>query len=426
MILTLEVIGEQAERLGAGRRKVFNAIGGTIGRLPDNDWVFADPFVSGRHALIRYLNNRFFIEDTSTNGVFVNAPDSRLPKGQAHPLNQGDIVFIDVYQIKVSIERDEAADAQKAANDPFGALNPRADKGKAVKADSPAARLPEPIQQSSNDDQHTASLVVSHDEDDESQSNMTEWFGMTEMEPAQPRQRPPSKAPAKAPVPRPLTRPPVRPPPKSPPAPRTSSASSQGAEDSDLLRTLLEAAGIEDLEPSEEVARTCGEILRAAVSGIMEVLRSREQLKEELRIRSTTFKPANNNPLKFSADADDAFHNLLIKQNDGYLAPPEAFAEALQDIRDHQQAVQSALRLAFETMLAQFDPNRLQDEFDRNLKKGSILGVPAKLRYWDLYRDKYGALVKDAEASFRTLFANEFARAYEEQIERLKGRGRVR
>jgi len=193
-----------------------------------------------------------------------------------------------------------------------------------------------------------------------------------------------------------------------------------------LLRTLLEAAGIEDLEPSEEVARTCGEILRVAVSGIMEVLRSREQLKEELRIRSTTFKPANNNPLKFSADADDAFHNLLIKQNDGYLAPPEAFAEALQDIRDHQQAVQSALRLAFETMLAQFDPNRLQDEFDRNLKKGSILGVPAKLRYWDLYRDKYGALVKDAEPSFRTLFANEFARAYEEQIERLKGRGRVR
>ena len=48
MILTLEVIGEQAEDLGAGSRKVFNAVGGTIGRLPDNDWVFPDPYVSGR------------------------------------------------------------------------------------------------------------------------------------------------------------------------------------------------------------------------------------------------------------------------------------------------------------------------------------------------------------------------------------------
>jgi type VI secretion system FHA domain protein len=188
----------------------------------------------------------------------------------------------------------------------------------------------------------------------------------------------------------------------------------------------MEAAGIEGLEPSEEVARMFGEILRAAVIGVMDVLRSREQLKDELRIRGTTFKPANNNPLKFSADAADAFHNLLVKQNSAYLSPPAAFTDALNDILDHQQAMQTAMRLAFETMLAQFDPNRMQDEFDRHLKKGSILGVPAKLRYWDMYRDKYGDIVKDAETSFRTLFGNEFARAYEEQIGRLKARGHTR
>jgi type VI secretion system FHA domain protein len=209
--------------------------------------------------------------------------------------------------------------------------------------------------------------------------------------------------------------------------PRQSSPSDRtGAATEGSLETLLKAAGVDDLEPTDELARTCGEILRVVVNGLMDVLRAREQLKEELRIRSTTFKPANNNPLKFSADAEDAFHNLLVKQNSAYLSPPEAFAEALQDIRDHQQAVHTALRFAFETMLAQFDPNRLQEEFDRQMKKGSILGVPAKLRYWDLYKDKYGAVVKDAEASFRTLFGNEFARAYEEHIERLKGRGRSR
>ena len=39
-----------------------------------------------------------------------------------------------------------------------------------------------------------------------------------------------------------------------------------------------------------------------------------------------------------------------------------------------------------------FDPERLQEDVDRQMKKGSILGVPGKLRYWDLYREKYGAL----------------------------------
>jgi type VI secretion system FHA domain protein len=135
-------------------------------------------------------------------------------------------------------------------------------------------------------------------------------------------------------------------------------------------------------------------------------------------LRGTTFKPQHNNPLKFSANVDDAFHNLLVKQNAAYLSPPDAFEDALRDVRDHQAAIIAAMRLAFESMLAQFDPTRLQEDFDRQLKKGSILGVPAKLRYWDLYREKYGELAKDGDASFRSLFAEEFAKAYEEQLER--------
>src|SRR6185503_12810655 len=119
MILTLEVIGEQAEDLGAGGRKVFNAIGGTIGRLPDNDWVFPDPYVSGRHALIRYVNGKFFVEDTSTNGVFINSPDNRLARGQPQQLRNGDLLYIDAYRINVSIQNDAT---EELRNDPFAAV----------------------------------------------------------------------------------------------------------------------------------------------------------------------------------------------------------------------------------------------------------------------------------------------------------------
>src|SRR5690606_40282404 len=54
-----------------------------------------------------------------------------------------------------------------------------------------------------------------------------------------------------------------------------------------------------------------------------------------------------------------------------YLAPTDALEDAFHDVRDHQSAFLTAMRLAFEAMLARFDPGRLQDDFDRQLKKGS-------------------------------------------------------
>jgi type VI secretion system FHA domain protein len=418
MILTLEVLGEQATALGAGSRKVFHSIGGTIGRLPDNDWVFPDPYVSGRHALIRYLNGKFFIEDTSTNGVFINSPGHRLSKTQAHPLRSGDVLYIDAYQIRVAIEKE--AGGSKAADDPFAGLPERGRK-----AAAPPAR-PVPPVPAAHEEDHTASLVVASEEQE------IEWFGLSEAG-LPPQSAAPSRAEsprAPAPQPRRSPPPPTRPTPMhgsagraefKPESSGSHAAHSPGSGGNDAyLRELMAAAGIEGLEPSAELAHTFGDILRVMVGGLMEVLRARERMKDELRMRGTTFQPAHNNPLKFSANVDDAFHNLLVKRNPAYLAPTDAFEDALHDIRDHQTAILTATRLAFETMLAQFDPERLQDEFERQNKKGSILGVPAKMRYWDLYRDKYGVLAKDADASFRKLFGEEFAKAYEEQLARLK------
>jgi type VI secretion system FHA domain protein len=424
MILTLEVIGEQAQDLGASGRKIFNAIGGTIGRLPDNDWVFPDPYVSGRHALIRYLNGKYFIEDTSTNGVFVNTPDSRISRTESHQLHDGDVVYIDAYQIKVTIAKDPEA---KEEDDPFAQL--RARKGG-------TRQIPPPRPPPADGEDRTEAMAkrpAARRDDDHSEG--TVWFGSTDMstsgpEPAMPEPRkaePPRPAPAVNPraARRPPAPSPVRPVPSAPSAPPPSAPPPSSGETAQL-RALLDAAGIEGLDPSSEAARTLGAMLRAAVGGMMEVLRARERMKDELRVRGTTFKAQNNNPLKFSANTDDAFHNLFVKRNPAYLDPAAAFEDAFRDVRDHQAAFLSAMRLAFESMLARLDPNQLQEEFDRQIKKGSILGVPAKLRYWDLYRDKYSDLAKDAQSAFRILFGDAFAKAYEEQLERLQGLARGR
>jgi type VI secretion system protein ImpI len=377
MILTLEVTGTQAQDMGACHRKVFNAIGGTIGRLPDNDWVFTDPYVSGRHALIRYVGGKFFVEDTSTNGVFINSMDNRVARGQPQELRNGDLLFIDAYKVNVSIQSD--ATVSLVAIRPQPALN------------------------------RTMLHIEDQDEEqDEDDDRDTEWFGGGDISEPKPKATA-ALLPQRS---QPQVAKPVVP---KPAAPKSSNEAQ--------LQALFDAAGIEGLDPSTEAAEKLGGMLRVALSGIMESLRMRERMKDDLRMKGTTFKAADNNPLKFSANVADAFHNLLVKRNPAYLPPVDAFEEAFHDVRDHQVALPAAMRLAFESMLSQFDPQRLQEEFDRQMK-GSILGVPAKLRYWDLYRDKYGDLIKDAEAGFRTLFGDAFARAYEEHLERLKQPGR--
>jgi type VI secretion system protein len=311
-------------------------------------------------------------------------------------LRDGDVVFIDAYQIRVSISAPQSADR----DDPFALLGQ--DSTRAL------ARRPTPRP----DEDRTASLVSADDIDDiedvdDLPDEGTQWFGLSELpDPLKQakqgaRAQPASAAPPKA---------------STPPA-RAPERSGEGASP---LESFFAAAGIKDLSPSHDVAATLGDVLRVAVRGVMDALRSRERMKDDLRLRGTSFKPADNNPLKFSANVDDAFHNLFVKRNAAYLAPAEAIEDALHDVRDHQAAMMTAMRIAFEAMFARFDPERLQEEFDRQMKKGSILGVPGKLRYWDLYREKYGALTGDAEAGFRALFADEFARAYEEQLERLR------
>ena len=54
--------------------------------------------------------------------------------------------------------------------------------------------------------------------------------------------------------------------------------------------------------------------------------------------------------------------------------------------------------------IAEFDPERLQEEFDRQPCKGALISMPAKMRYWECMREKVNGIVKDADTSFRELF----------------------
>jgi type VI secretion system FHA domain protein len=560
MSLTLEVAGPQARNLGAARRKVFNSAGGSIGRLADNDWVLPDQYVSGRHAVIHFSNGGYFLEDRSSNGVFINSPDARLPKNQPYALKDGDRFFIDAYEIRVTITADAppmpalmpvpgrpvvqtprlipdepfATDDPFAASDPFGVTSVT---GRPVQTDSRslipsnadgypqeetdplallglgAARKNAPVPRAGDlergsplSDPYRAPTVIPlppvvtktpsyiPDEPLESQDVIPDDYDplasdeplrVAPAAPARPAAPPLPRSAAQmpqsaAPVPRPAGRsPPVQPaqsiqpvqpipdhpaarpispngtvalgprtasefaphttqaPAPSPnipsnpfapsvpsgPAPRSPDQGAVVAPANLDFAALLTAAGLDGAAYTPELAATFGRILRVVVTGIMDLLRARERIKDEFRMHMTTFKAADNNPLKFSANVEDALHNLLVKRNSAYLPPVEAFEDAFQDARNHQMAMLAGLRVAFQSMLAEFDPEQLQEQFDRQVKKGSLLSGPARLKYWDLYRERYENAVRDADSAFRNLFGEAFAKAYEEQMQRLKAAG---
>jgi type VI secretion system FHA domain protein len=212
-------------------------------------------------------------------------------------------------------------------------------------------------------------------------------------------------------------------PPPAPAAPVAAPASTEELGSRDIVNVLI-GAGVKDAVVTPELASNLGKILRVVVAGVMEVLRARRRIKEEFRMRDTIFRPIENNPLKVSVNVDDALHNLLVKRNAAYLGAVDAFADALSDVRSHELAMLTGMRVAFDTMLAEFDPDRLQEEFDRQLAKVSLPLVPAKRRYWDLFREKRLEMAKDPEKTFVDLFGEAFRRAYEEQFRTLKAEAR--
>ena len=89
-----------------------------------------------------------------------------------------------------------------------------------------------------------------------------------------------------------------------------------------------------------------GAAFRALVSGLRLALIARSAIKGEFRIEQTMIRSRGNNPLKFSADDDDALLALLGAGRRTEMSAAEAVADALRDMRLHEIATVAAMRSA--------------------------------------------------------------------------------
>lgn len=457
-----------AASLGAGRRKVFSVDGGRIGRAPENDMVLPGVGVHRHHATVRFINGVFFVEGVGTNGIAINNPEVVLPRNEPYPLKSGDKVFIDEYEIVVTAsaaapaeplaarqpervalrsgpqaggagerpavplfdESDDSAEDLDPLRKLMGGAPPPGQglSGAALRGPGTQPRTGESVPGSWN---HTASLS---DHFAPPAANTVpgaggaagggipaggipeNWdrtsFDRSKLQPAGPPQK---QAPAPA-VPKAPGQPPAVAPRSAPPR-----VANPGGAHFDW-EGFLRAADVDPARVPPETAAMLGNIMRSVVQGLIEVLRARSEIKTEFRMPVTQVKVSENNPLKFAANAEDALGNLLGRRNSAYLPPQEAFDDAFNDVRFHQLAMLAGVRAGFDNLMNRFDPAQLQEGFERQGKRG-LFGGGGKATYWERYAERYEEMSKDRDETFRRLFGEEFARAYEQQLSVLK-RGR--
>ena len=149
------------------------------------------------------------------------------------------------------------------------------------------------------------------------------------------------------------------------------------------------------------------------VNGLMAVLRGRTELKTQLRVETTLITPADNNPLKFFGELDEALKQLLVGDQPGFVDAPSAVREGFADIMNHQMAMTAGLQAALIKLIERFDPQG----FAKPYEEGVVFQKKAKS--WDAYQKAY---TKIANEALEDCFGKAFAEAYEAQIRKLQSK----
>ena len=240
--------------------------------------------------------------------------------------------------------------------------------------------------------------------------------------PPQPASEPETIVPERIPEPEPTAVAEVPTPPVAPPAPAPAPVPTASGDQS-AARAFIMALDVEDLAIDDaDLERTMtrmGRVMRTMIVGLREILMTRTSIKSEFRIDQTMIASGGNNPLKFSLSEDDAVTALVKPKAKGYLSSETATEQALDDIKAHEIAMVTGMEAAIKGVLAKLDPDVLAGQIETSTAIGSMF-KGKKARYWEVYEKMYAQISDQAENDFHELFSREFARAYKEQLEKLK------
>ena len=482
MKLVLRIISSPEYGTSSENSKIFDSSLAIIGRGQNTDWYLCDPqrFISSKHAEVHLRNNCFYIRDISANGIINADTDQAIGKDQELLITNGQKLLIGDYLIQAELESisaivtdtepqpldkpmvNEHAEWENQMDefwgnscDPLDLLTANTtssdiDSNKPSSLADAIERTPA-FKQAMNftpTTNLTSNSVPSnlpaqeetHIDNSTSSGIPEDWDNTSFSFPA--KDAPPSTV---APLDsqslmqehnidqvfsRPeKTRPPKR---QSIPAKNITDKSqsisspkvtSQAAANDNLLesaKAAFQQQGLDDSLLTDVTALKWLELMPTVIQGTLDLLQARAAIKNEFRVHKTLLNTSENNPLKFSVNAEDAILSLFHQNRPGFQSAKTAFQQAYADINSHQSALLHGVRVAMMSLLKQFDADVLESEFSTSHKNSNFLdklatSKSAQAKLWQQYKERYNNEYKlDSDDSFHRIFGENFAEAYDE------------
>jgi type VI secretion system protein len=412
MTLRLRVVSDHRRQLAERHTIIFGMSGGSIGRSSDNDWVLPDPlrYVSAHHARIHFRDGHFYLEDLSTNGVFVNDQTEAVAKlgSSGYRLKNGDVLRIGDYQIVVALDTETVPeipelDSGAAVPTSIHALHPI---GRAAQTDIGAMLDLEELLVSDNAGSGSFQPVNAYGQ-------------------AIPGTRAAAGVAAKPePVPEPSDESLAR---RIARLAKAAGRDARGASAPALydvhsgLQAFCRGAGIDPEKlPADAQTRMLhltGQLLREALVGLKDLERSRGELRDRFRIELPPPEPDDPRPSLVRLTVDELLLDILVQHESRSIDAVQWLREAVGEAKSHEQAAAQAMRAAFVEFLDRLDPAELEARFERTARRGKT--KPAdKAQYWELFTTFYRNLIEMPADHLPHTFVEAFAAAYREAVKK--------
>ena len=402
--------------------KRFDATGGTLGRSEQADWCLPDPerVVSSVHAQIQFKHGHYSVTDKSTNGLFINRAVEALGPQASHILQHGDVLCLGDYEIQVALvdAQQSSVSNNSTSQSVLSAVTtselptpmtadgltvaqitggPQVSAGNVAKPNVVASSrinatsAPSLMSDFALDEHFTSPLAMIPDDWD------ANWQH-DEMNPAPSADAPMSSTPSGSAKP-------------------AASADFSTEVTNACLQAFIRGLGISEVNQqglnNSQSWEQLGQALQQSLQGVMHVMRERSQVKSAFRVNQTTFQQRENNPLKFSANIDDAFHNLFNRPGSSFMPARQAIAEAFTDISRHEAAIIAGANGAIRGLLSEIAPERIAAT---DMNAGFIEKVNPALkqaRLWLRFKDLHNALSGEWQQRHNTAVSDDFITSYE-------------
>jgi type VI secretion system protein len=366
MALRLEIISIQNQQLGPDASIVLGVSGGSVGRALDNDWVLPDPqrYLSAHHARFHSRQGGYYLEDTSTNGVFVN--DSTTPQGRRGlcALHEGDVLRMGEYRIRVHVDDEDAQPAPGNSTLAEMAVdNVVPLRAVGMDADDLGASL------------NIEALIPP---DRAGTAARGEAQGRATISAQQRLAR--LRAAARA---------------------RLEGNAAPPVNAHNGLQAFCRGAGIDParlpMENEAQSLRLIGRLMREAIIGLKETLRAQQAFRDRYHVDDG--KPADS-PLEMATD--EYLLELLAGHESHKFDAVMRLRECFMQASGHDAAVDPALRKALEQFMAHLSPARMESG---STGSGSGTG-------WTRYKEIYANLLQSTGDEVPHLFLEALAQSY--------------